>query len=331
MKKSKLKIRTVVLGILLVLMAMTTVYNFFDNSRIKVVEQQIVIGRLPESFDGFRILQISDLHGKYFGKKQVDLLKIINNLDYDMIAFTGDMNKSAEKSIESSSAIFDLIDGIKKKDSVFWVDGNTGPYAISGIDSVKTDELTEVGEILKEKGCNILTLPYGISRGNDRIWIAPEMLEISFLAANSIDAEKAGGEENLKKVQAFTQKAKTVFNAINRNDEVKILLDHYPKQTNLTEEEWNQMGWLDYDLIIAGHYHGGQFRIPFIGALYIPSPTSGIFSGYFPKQNAVKGLNSVSGIPQYISAGLGTSTSIEILNFRLFNTPEINVITLKCE
>ena len=84
-------------------------------------------------------------------------------------------------------------------------------------------------------------------------------------------------------------------------------------------------------------YHGGRHLqkilniAPLIGALYIPSPTSGIKNGYFPKQNEVKGLNQIVDMQQYISAGLGASASISFLNFRLFNTPEINLITLKCE
>ncbi|MDY3998762.1 MAG: hypothetical protein SOY73_06660 [Blautia sp.] len=89
------------------------------------------------------------------------------------------------------------------------------------------------------------------------------------------------------------------------------------------------MGYIDYDLSIAGHYHGGQLRLPFIGTLYIPSPTSGIINGYFPTQKDVKGLNQIQNMQQYISAGLDSSASISFLDFRLFNTPEINVIILQ--
>lgn len=331
MKKTKVKIKVIILSFLLVFIIGSIVYNIFDNNRFKVVEQEIVIDKLPKSFDGFKILEISDLHGRYFGKKQVNLLKRINQLNYDMIAFAGDMNKVGNNSLENSKAILDLIDGIKNKDIMIWVDGNLGPWAKDSINGCSTGEFTEIGEMLEKKGCNILILPYSISRGKDKIWIAPEMLEVMFEMYEEFNVKDVGSEKNLKKVQLFTQKAKKAFKELNGNGEVKILLDHYPRQANLTVKEWNQMGWLDYDLILAGHYHGGQFRIPFIGALYIPSPTSGTHNGYFPKQSEVKGLNLVSGIPQYISAGLGSSSSIKILDFRLFNTPEINVITLKCK
>ena len=62
------------------------IYNIFDNNRIKVVEQEVEVVDLPEEFEGFKILQIADLHGKTFGKNQKRLLKKMNAIDYDMIA-----------------------------------------------------------------------------------------------------------------------------------------------------------------------------------------------------------------------------------------------------
>ena len=109
---------------------------------------------------------------------------------------------------------------------------------------------------------------------------------------------------------------------------MKICLTHYPLGTNLSDEEWQGLGQLDYSLILAGHYHGGQFRIPGYGALYIPNPATG-HGGYFPDQKDVMGLNDVNGIPQYISAGLGASSSLRVFSFRIFNTPELNLITLR--
>lgn len=326
----KKKIRKIFFRVLLILIIGSIVYNIYDNNRFKVVEQEVVIDGLPQSFDGFKILQISDLHGKYFGKSQSHLLHAINNLEYDMIAFTGDMNKNEDRAIESSKPIFDLLEGIKNKEYMFWVDGNTGPYAIENINGCNTGELTEIGVMLQEKGCKILTLPYKISRENDTIWIVPEMSEVTFsLYESTVDEYHVSEKEKNEKIRKYTRISRDMFNKINDTNEVKIMLDHYPIQTNLTKQQWEDIGWIDCDLILAGHYHGGQFRIPFYGALYIPSPTSGIKSGYFPNQNEVKGLCNVSGIPQYISAGLGASSSLRIFGFRLFNTPEINIITLK--
>jgi predicted MPP superfamily phosphohydrolase len=310
---------------LLVVFAGSIVYNVFDNQRFIVVQQEIAIERLPESFDGFKILQISDLHGRTFGENQANLINAINSLDYDMIAFTGDMNASTKKddSLNNSQAILDLLDGIENKESMFWVDGNTGPYAMESYGGTKTGELTDIGKVLQAKGCKILVLPYAITRGNDKIWITPEMPEIGF-------EEAYRGRETDNCILSVNREAHAPFQEIHGNHEVKILLIHTPKQINLTAEQLKQYGaYLDYDLILAGHYHGGQWRLPWIGALYIPSPTTGINnSGYFPSQIAVKGWNYYGNIPQYVSAGLGASDHTLFAGFRLFNTPEINLITL---
>lgn len=322
MKTGNRKNSYIALYMLSIVLIGSIIYNVFDNQRFVVVQQEIILDRLPEAFNGFKILQISDLHGRYFGKNQANLIDTINSLEYDMIAFTGDMNASTAEDDASgnSQAILGLLDGIENKDYMFWVDGNTGPYSIESYGGAKTGEITEIGKILKDKGCKILLLPYAVTRGSDKIWITPEMSQTGFEQSYSFQNEET----------TIVQEARLSFQEINGNNELKILLIHVPKQINLTVEELKQYGApLDYDLILAGHYHGGQWRLPMFGALYIPSPTTGISnSGYFPSQNAVKGWSYYGNIPQYVSAGLGASDHTSLTGFRLFNTPEINLITL---
>jgi hypothetical protein len=331
----KLKLRRNVLLALVVGLVVGVLYNIFDNQRFRIVEDEILIKRLPAAFDGFRILQISDLHGKYFGEKQVRLLKAINNLDYDMIAFTGDMNPSDTlgDTLEDSSALLDLLDGIQRRDQMVWVDGNAGPYAVESYCGSYTGALTAVGASLQENGIKILLAPAAIERQNEKIWITPALSELGFDAnyrSLPDDGSWECGKGQYERVQAHYGDVYPIFKALQGNDEVKILLDHYPQQRHLPAGVPEMMGSLDYDLILAGHYHGGQWRLPWIGAVYIPSPTEGIhYTGLFPDQAAVKGWSSHNGIPQYISAGLGSSSHTPWMNFRLFNTPEINMITLR--
>lgn len=326
--------------ILLLVAAVLIIYNIYDNQRFIVVEQEINIPRLPESFDGFRILQISDLHGRYFGEHQADLIAAINALDYDMIALTGDMNESSTPgdTPETTRALLDLLDGIENKEHVYWVDGNAGPYAIESYAGARTGDATPIGRLLREKGVTLLVLPQPIIRGADTLWIAPDMAEIVFDASyrsRPADDPLFGGRENYDRVMAFYEQSYASFQQINGSGEVKVVLMHEPRQINLTAEDRRLWGELDYDLILAGHYHGGQLRLPLIGAVYIPSPTTGINnSGFFPDQTAVKGLSWLESdseygdTPQYVSAGLGASGHVRPLAFRLFNTPEINLITL---
>ena len=74
-------------------------------------------------------------------------------------------------------------------------------------------------------------------------------------------------------------------------------------------------------LILAGHYNGGQWRIPFFRAVYVPE------LGWFPEDSLVRGISYPGGIPQYISPGLGASGAYPV-RFRMFNTPAVTVLTL---
>lgn len=278
-------------GILVVLA--TIIYNIYDNNRVKVVEEEVYIETLPNSFDGFKILQISDLHYKYFGKGQERLLKIINSLDFDMVAITGDMGS---KHTDDISPFIDLIDGIEDKENMFYIVGNNGPEALT--DHVD-GSVTEIGRILEEKGLNVLLKPYAIKSGDDTLWVTRLL----------------GKEDFYKDVPRGSE------------DDIKVVLSHYPFDGGLYEDI-GEKSLPNYNLVLAGHYHGGQYRIPGIGALFVPNVNGGEI---FPSKSMTSGLNTWGNYNQYVTRGLGASSKFKFLEFRLFNTPEINMITLKSE
>lgn len=181
----KRKIRTI-LSILVVVVLGTIVFNYWNNKHFIVAEQNVVINELPKEFDGYRILQISDLLGEYFGDKQENLIAAINALEYDCILFTGDMNKYEDSDTSSSQSVMDLIKGIDNKETMIWVDGNTGPFAIESIDGSYTGKLTAIGEILKQMGVQVLLSPVEITKGEQSIWFVPELcqseIQMNYLA-----------------------------------------------------------------------------------------------------------------------------------------------------
>lgn len=309
--------------IFLMLITVSAIYNVIDNNRIKVKTIEIPIDKLPEEFDGFKILQITDLHSKTFGKNQKWLLKKINSLQYDMIAITGDMENIEDA---DSAPFFNLLDGIKNKNLMFYINGNAGPFAFNEQTGINTDK----GEIIKEKGCILLKEPYEIKLNGASVWITNQLTDLNTeVILTSDDFFKSNNRSQYSDYVEYTKRLKDYYDKMKKDNKVKILLSHNPQgmlcfNPGLIKKYED----LDYDLVIAGHYHGGQFRLPLIGALYIPYPTSKDM-GFFPRQEDVMGLSKYSDTYRYISAGLGASKTIPFLDFRLFNTPEINLITLR--
>jgi len=295
--------------------AIAFAYNVYDNSRIIVKEQIVYIDNLPQEFENFRILQITDLHGKYFGKDQSLLIGKVNSVKYDMIAFTGDM---AAKSAADFTAFTELLKGINNKEYMFYVNGNDDTAYSSLAGNVYAS-----GKRLEQNGCILLTEPHPINRGDKTLWISNYFLMSDINKYKNEREIFSGNQDEYASYKAYFNELEKVFTEIKDNGDIKIMLTHIPFAAS-DFESIDKSSILDYSLIIAGHYHGGQIRIPFYGALYIPGSTSegGV---WFPKQEDVCGLSDDIGIQQYISAGLGAS----IIPFRVFDTPEINLIILR--
>ena len=290
------------------------IYNYIDNNRVKVVKQDVIISNLPEEFENFTILQITDLHSKYFGKNQEKLIKLINNQQYDAIVFTGDMGNIYDKNEE---AFISLLEGISNKNLAFYVAGNSGPFVFENeglrffYNSSRNLKKNDMAYKLENLGLHLMDQVYSIKRGDNTLWI-------SELITN----------------REFNEKTNFQFN----NGDIRIAITHYPMNESYYENQTAQWRMDDdifsinndnnipiYDLVLAGHYHGGQWRVPILGALYIPDING---SNFLPSRERVSGLTKWGDYKQYVSRGLGASGDYKFTRFRFFNTPEINLIKL---
>ncbi|HLS59498.1 MAG TPA: metallophosphoesterase, partial [Virgibacillus sp.] len=306
--------------------ALLGLYAFWDNNRLTVVKQDIIMDDLPDSFVGFKILQISDLHEKKFGKDQHRLIKAINQIDYDALIFTGDILDNPEST--NNEGFYALLDGIQDKEHLFYVPGNADPQSYQLSPSFGKSEFIKG---MEERGVHFLESIDTISKDGESIHFVnfelsiirkPE--QIGNINGTPTSAYFSNTDYQLYQQELWEEMIKTGH--LDSSD-VLIALNHYPvadpridyiKNDPVTE-------WRDFSLIIAGHYHGGQIRLPFFGALFVPEPWYEPNS-LFPPQDRVKGLWQYEQTQQYVSAGLGSSDAIPFFKFRLFNTPEINVL-----
>lgn len=303
--------------LIILLLATSAIYNGYDNNRIAVKQETIYIKDLPAAFEGFKILQLSDLHGKQFGEGQSKLVAVINELEYDMIAATGDMATTSA----SFEPFLEIVDGLRNKNQLFYVNGNND-MAYDPLTGLKT----EAGNELEEHGCILLIRPYPIICDGQTLWLANDLTK-HFPNSDAYREKSLNYFHFEEQYLAYKERWSEwleITGRIKNNEDIKIALTHIPHTRHDLEQKNAQENNWDYDLIIAGHYHGGQIRIPFYGALYIPM-ASGFTSGWFPDQKEVSGLVEYGGIQQYVSRGLGAN----IIPFRLFNTPEINLLTLE--
>ena len=81
------------------------------------------------------------------------------------------------------------------------------------------------------------------------------------------------------------------------------------------------------ELILSGHYCGGVWKLPVLGAFYVPNRMLPNY-GWFPDKEDVNGLSKIGESQVYITSGLSTTSSIPVLPFRIFNDPEISVLNL---
>lgn len=279
------KIVKKLIGLAAVILAVL-VFCIWQNNAITTTKIDYSNAKIPEEFNGYRIVHISDLHNKEFGKNQEGLLKKIHAVSPDIIVITGDLIDRRKYDLETAMV---FINGAVEIAPVYYVSGNHEAWS---------GEYENIRENLKSAGVHILDdTKATLSKGQGKIEILglsdPDFLTTSYLEGTNISKLR----EHLQLLSDF------VF---------QILLCHRPELFDTYVKE-------NIDLIFSGHAHGGQFRIPFVGGLVAPD------QGLFPKYTS--GAYTQNKSTMIVSRGLGNS----IIPIRIFNRPEIVVVTLRNE
>ena len=280
-----------IVGALLALVSFGGALYGFTIGWKKLTVQEVTIesSRIPKSFDGYRIVQLSDFHiGTYHASpKTVDkLLKMVNNLQADAVLFTGDLVNFSPREVEP---FMETLNSFQTKDGVYSVMGNHD-YCTYGPNNsaLKMRRNTRrLQELQREMGWDLLLNENRvIRRGQDSIVIVgvENDGEPPFPAHADMDKALKGVTE----------------------DAYKVLLSHDPSH-------WRRevLPTTNIDLTLSGHTHSMQFRIgDFSPSMWTHAEWGGIYK---------EGERAL-----YVNTGTGSN-----LSFRLGAWPEITLITLR--
>lgn len=216
--------------IILALIAAAAAFLIKDSrENLEISRYEVASQKLPESFDGFKIVQLSDLHGAEFGEDGMELVDKVGSLEPDMIALTGDFVTDEG----DLAAVEKLAARLVKLCPVYFVSGN---HEFGSGLAVK------VRNILERAGVKYLSNEYlTINRGDDEILLGG--VEDPLAYADMLSPDELAQKMNDAAPDAF-----------------KILLGH----RNYWMTEYPE---LPVDLIFCGHAHGGLIRIPGVGGL----------------------------------------------------------------
>ncbi len=259
---------------------------------VEVKPVNIEITDLPESFESYRIVQISDLHvGSYFNTKYVHrLVKSINELAPDLIVFTGDIVNRRTNEIYP---FVDALSSLKASDGVVSILGNHdyGDYYNWDSDSAKIQSLNEMIEVQKQMGWNLLL--------NEHLFLHQGSDSIAVIGVENVGDPPFTVYGDLK--ASYPDLSDNV---------VKILLSHNP--VHWANEIANKND-VNIDLTLSGHTHAMQIELLGLSPAKIRYDNWGGL--YFDDEKKHK---------LYVNVGVGTVA----LPMRLGATPEVTLFTL---
>lgn len=257
------------LALLAALMLIAVVLILDSRYRIQLSRYELSFADLPESFDGCRIVHISDLHGMSFGRDNRRLAELIRRQQPDIIAYTGDI-AGAEGDLSAVEPLLKELEGLCP---AYYVNGNH-EWADGCVE--------EIEALMERYGVRCLSNEIELLyRGEDSIAI--------------IGAEDPNGRADMMTPWELSLQAGELYSGkfmlwlAHRNDYIKM----YPD--------------IGTDLILSGHAHGGIVRLPLVGGLLNVNRRLGAeyesglyYSGHYIMEVS-RGLGNSIPIPRFLN------------------------------
>lgn len=255
------------LFIILVIIVSIALFLYAQLNWISVTKEDIYVNNLPSAFNGFKILQLSDLHSKSFGNDSNGIIKKINNIEPNIIVMTGDMRTNTPN--DNGGVLITLLENLNGEYPVYYV---TGEH--------------EEGKYFEDENKHM-------KKGTKEAY-EDRLEELGVIVLNDEKVQLGNGKEVMN-IYGLKEKLSGSINIDNRlskpnSQEVNILLAHTPDHFN------EYVGW-GADVIFSGDKHGGLIRLPFVGGMISSDGT------FFPEYDG--GLYRVDDSTMVVSRGLG--------------------------
>lgn len=280
-KKKKLSF---VLSLTVIILTALIVWLLWGNRALELNTYTVTSDKIPKEFYGFRIAHVSDVHNTEIGDDNKKLLSVLRESEPDIIAITGDLIDSRNTDIETALR---FAEGAAEIAPCYYVTGNH---------EARVAEYDELKKRLVELGVKVLD--------NKRLELEKNGEAITFIGVDDPDFTADYLFDDSKSVIEMQMQR-----LYDEDNGYTVLLSHRPELFDVYSEN-------GADLILSGHAHGGQFRIPGIGGIYAPH------QGFFPEYDA--GVYIDGDTSMIVSRGIGNS----IFPLRVNNRPEVVLIEL---
>ena len=324
------------LVLLSLIVALTLVYNFGQNNSVVYLRQPVTVPKLTNDLENYSILHVSDLYGRYVSRGHTAVSRTLGSRSFSCVVMTGDM-LGPDGDVQ---AVLDFAALFPEDTPVLLLPGDSDPPMVMSTAHDSLSVYASWASRLKEAGIILLDEPVSFTRGKSTVWFVPEELyaldvdsteaayqaQLDLLNASLTPltpdeaARKRAAEYHIGRMQRLRETKKAM-----KESDVQIVVSHAPLDQEyvsaMTRQSSGVFSLKNASLILAGHYVGGQWRLPGVGAIYVPE------LGLFPPDEQIVGLSYISGIPQYISPGLSAS-DIYPMPGRLFNSPAVTCVSL---
>ena len=280
---------------IILLFIVTLLFIYFEQEVFSTSFYKIKTDKLNLKKGPIRIVQLSDLHSKSFGRQNRRLIQKIKRLNPDFIVTTGDMITSTDS---NGNAFLDVVTACSSKYPIFYIEGNHEITAKYDTLNQETKWYEAYLKSLEDLGVHLLNNESRkVTINEDELYIYGLTVPLAHYYSVPIDIQKQVSVRAIKEVsEVLPDLEEGHFN---------ILLAHNPFLANLYEQH-------GFDHVYCGHVHGGALRLPLIGGVLSPERK------LFPKYSA--GIYQIGKMKMIVSRGLG--------RLRLFNRPDIVVIEI---